>query len=112
MLKGYKIVYTASDYTLNEKTLEKKYFNSQKTEIVIFLPAESSTSDVLNEAIKDLQSRGALCIEKAEDKLLMGYYLVCILQSIEDINQRTLTELDRIESITPVTPEELFHELK
>lgn len=112
MLKGYKIVYTASDYTLNEKTLEKKYFNSQKTEIVIFLPAESTTSDMLNEAIKDMQYRGALCIEKAEDKLLMGYDLVCILQSIEDINQRILTELDTIESITPVNPEELFHELK
>lgn len=112
MLKGYKIVYTASDYTMNEKTLEKKYFNSQKTEIVIFLPAESTTSDMLNEAIKDMQYRGALCIEKAEDKLLMGYDLVCILQSIEDINQRILTELDTIESITPVNPEELFHELK
>ena len=44
MLKGYKIVYTASNYTMNEKTLEKKYFNSQKTEIVIFLPAESLAS--------------------------------------------------------------------
>ena len=112
MLKGYKIVYTASNYTMNEKTLEKKYFNSQKTEIVIFLPAESITSDMLNEAIKNMQYRGALCIEKAEDKLLMGYDLVCILQSIEDINQRILTELDTIESITPVNPEELFHELK
>lgn len=112
MLKGYKIVYTASNYTMNEKTLEKKYFNSQKTEIMIFLPAESYTSDVLDEAIKGLQYRGALCIEKAEDKLLMGYDLVCILQSIEDINQRILTELDTIESITPVNPEELFHELK
>ena len=51
MLKGYKIVYTASDYTLNEKTLEKKYFNSQKTEIVIFLPAAyflGKTGDVGN----------------------------------------------------------------
>lgn len=36
MLKGYKIVYTASDYTLNEKTLERKYLDPQKTEIVIF----------------------------------------------------------------------------
>lgn len=112
MLKGYKIVYTASDYTMNEKTLEKNYFNSQKTEIVIFLPAESDTSDILDEAIKDMQYRGALCIEKAEEKLLMGYDLVCILQSIEDINQRILTELDTIESITPVNPKELFHELK
>lgn len=112
MLKGYKIVYTASDYTLNEKTLEKKYFNSQKTEIVIFLPAESYASSALDDMAKNLQSRGALCIEKAEDKLLLGYCLVDVLKSIETMNQRALTELDTIESITPVNPEELFHELK
>lgn len=112
MLKGYKIVYTASDYTMNEKTLEKKYFNSQKTEIVIFLPAESLASDALDEIAKELQSRGALNVEKAENKLLLGYYFVCVLQSIEDMNQRTLTELDTIESVTPVNPKELFHELK
>ena len=112
MLKGYKIVYTASNYTMNGKTLEKKCFNSQKTEIVIFLPAESTTSDMLNEAIKDMQYRGALCIEKAEDKLLLGYCLVGVLESIESMNQRALTELDTIESITPVNPKELFHELK
>ncbi len=75
MLKGYKIVYTASDYTMNEKTLEKNYFNSQKTEIVIFLPAESYASSALDDMAKNLQFRGALCIEKAEDKLLLGYCL-------------------------------------
>lgn len=112
MLKGYKIVYTASDYTLNEKTLEKKYFNSQKTEIVIFLPAESYASSTLDDMAKNLQSRGALCIEKAEDKLLLGYCLVDVLKSIETMNQRVLTELDTIESITPVKPKELFHELE
>ena len=52
MLKGYKIVYTASDYTMNEKTLEKNYFNSQKTEIVIFLPAESYASSALDDMAK------------------------------------------------------------
>ena len=112
MLKGYKIVYTASDYTLNEKTLEKKRFNSQKTETVIFLPAESYASNTLDDMAKNLQHRGALCIEKAVDKLLLGYCLVDVLESIENMNQRSLTELDTIESITPVTPEELFYELK
>ena len=112
MLKGYKIVYTASDYTLDEKTLEKKYFNSQKTETVIFLPAESYASGALDDMAKGLQYRGALCIEKAEDKLLLGYCLVGVLKSIESINQRVLTELDTIESITPVNPKELLHELE
>ena len=112
MLKGYKIVYTASDYTLNEKTLEKKYLNSQKTETVIFLPAESYASSALDDMAKNLQHRGTLCIEKAEDKLLLGSCLVDILQSVEDMNQRTLTELDKIEAIIPVNPKELFHELE
>ena len=112
MLKGYKIVYTASDYTLNEKTLEKKYFNSQKTETVIFLPAESLASGALDDMAKGLQFRGALCIEKAEDKLLLGYCLVGVLKTIESMNQRVLTELDTIESITPINPKELLHELE
>lgn len=112
MLKGYKIVYTASDYTMNEKTLEKKYLNSQKTEAVIFLPAESYASSTLDDMAKNLQYRGTLCIEKAEDKLLLGSCLVDILQSVEDMNQRILTELDTIESITPISPKELLHELK
>lgn len=30
----------------------------------------------------------------------------------EDMNQRTLTELDTIESITPINPKELLHELE
>lgn len=112
MLKGYKIVYTASNYTLNEKTLEKKYFNSQKTETAIFLPAESYASSALDDMAKNLQHRGTLCIEKARDKLLLGSCLVDILQSVEDMNQRTLTELDTIESITPINPKELLHELE
>lgn len=112
MLKGYKIVYTASDYTLNEKTLEKKYLNSQKTETVIFLPAESYASSALDDMAKNLQHRGTLCIEKAEDKLLLGYCLVGVLKSIESMNQRVLTELDTIESITPINPKELLHELE
>lgn len=112
MLKGYKIVYTASDYTMNEKTLEKEYFNSQKTETVIFLPAESYASNALDGMAKDLQHRGTLCVEKAEEKLILGSYLVDILQSVEGMNQRILTELDKIEVITPVNPKELFHELE
>lgn len=112
MLKGYKIVYTASDYTVNGKTLEEKYFNSQKTETVIFLPAESWASSALDDMVEDLQYRGALCIEKAEDKLLLGCCLVDVLKSIESMNQRDLTELDTIESITPINPKELLHELE
>lgn len=112
MLKGYKIVYTASDYTMNEKALEKKYPNSRKTETVIFLPAESYASIALDDMAKNLQHRGTLCIEKVVDKLLLGYCLVDVLESIESMNQRSLTELDTIESITPINPKELFHELK